>query len=88
MSGDTLGARPAGGCTCDRAATENAKVTGETCGCGLRAKGWYLNVALFRGVFLRSWIVLTLCGIRCLQLREGSRWRSSAHRDRFHNQGR
>ena len=34
-----LGARPAGECTCDRATTENAGLTGETCQCGSRAKG-------------------------------------------------
>lgn len=33
-----VGARPAGECTCDRATTENQKVDGETCRCGMRAK--------------------------------------------------
>ena len=32
----SLGARPAGECTCDRAATENSKVAGSTCSCGAR----------------------------------------------------
>ena len=31
-----LGARPAGECTCDRAAQENAKPAGSTCACGAR----------------------------------------------------
>ena len=30
------GARPAGECTCDRAATENVKPSGSTCACGAR----------------------------------------------------
>lgn len=34
-----IGARPAGACTCERAATENQKVLGNTCACGKRAAG-------------------------------------------------
>jgi len=34
-----LGARPAGACTCDRAATENTAPAGKTCACGMRAAG-------------------------------------------------
>jgi len=30
------GARPAGECTCERASTENSKVTGAACSCGAR----------------------------------------------------
>ncbi|KAG7116659.1 hypothetical protein HYQ44_006286 [Verticillium longisporum] len=30
-------ARPAGGCNCDRATTENANPAGETCSCGRRS---------------------------------------------------
>ncbi len=37
------GARPAGQCTCDRADTENSKVTGATCACGVRAASKYFN---------------------------------------------
>ena len=33
------GARPAGECTCERAATENAKPAGSTCTCGARPAG-------------------------------------------------
>lgn len=32
-----IGARPAGACTCERAATENKKPTDNACACGLRA---------------------------------------------------
>ena len=35
----SVGARPAGDCTCDRAATENTKVTGSACSCGQRPAG-------------------------------------------------
>jgi hypothetical protein len=35
----SLGARPAGECTCDRAATENTAVTGDACACGKRSAG-------------------------------------------------
>ena len=43
-----VGARPAGQCTCDRADTENAKVAGATCACGVRPASKYLNsVALW-----------------------------------------
>ena len=38
-NGPLLGARPAGECTCDRAQTENQKVTGSSCACGQRAAG-------------------------------------------------
>jgi hypothetical protein len=31
-----IGARPAGSCTCDRASTENATVSGDLCSCGAR----------------------------------------------------
>ena len=31
-----IGARPAGQCTCERAATENTKPAGSTCACGAR----------------------------------------------------
>lgn len=41
------GARPAGECTCDRATTENQKVEGETCGCGLRAKSMFASTIFF-----------------------------------------
>ena len=42
-----IGARPAGQCTCDRAKTENAKVAGATCACGVRpASKYFNNVAL------------------------------------------
>ena len=34
-----VGARPAGDCTCDRAATENTKVAGSACSCGQRPAG-------------------------------------------------
>ena len=34
-----VGARPAGACTCDRAAAENAKPAGSTCACGARPAG-------------------------------------------------
>lgn len=34
-----IGARPAGACTCERAATENQKVLGNACACGQRAAG-------------------------------------------------
>ena len=33
---DSIGARPAGQCTCERAKDENAKLTGSTCACGAR----------------------------------------------------
>lgn len=33
----TTGARPAGACTCERAATENQKPAENACACGLRA---------------------------------------------------
>ena len=35
--GRQIGARPAGECTCDRAVTENSKISGATCACGQRA---------------------------------------------------
>ncbi len=42
-----IGARPAGQCTCDRADTENVKVAGATCACGVRpASKYFNNVAL------------------------------------------
>lgn len=34
---DNVGARPAGACTCERAATENQKPTENACACGMRA---------------------------------------------------
>lgn len=34
-----IGARPAGACTCERAASENKKVLGNACACGQRAAG-------------------------------------------------
>ena len=40
-----IGARPAGQCTCDRAETENAKVAGATCACGVRPASKYFNNA-------------------------------------------
>ena len=43
-----IGARPAGQCTCDRAATENAKVAGATCACGVRPASKYFNNAALR----------------------------------------
>lgn len=43
-----IGARPAGQCTCDRANTENAKVAGATCACGVRPASKYLNDAALR----------------------------------------
>ena len=36
------GARPAGACTCERAATENKAVNGATCSCGKRAASTFL----------------------------------------------
>jgi hypothetical protein len=39
-----LGARPAGACTCDRAATENSTPSGSLCSCGARPAGEYPNV--------------------------------------------
>ena len=50
-----LGARPALACTCDRAATENQKVLGETCQCGQRAKGESPN-------FFFNWMSVFLGG--------------------------
>ena len=35
----SIGARPVGECTCDRASTENTKVNGSTCSCGQRPAG-------------------------------------------------
>lgn len=58
-----VGARPAGECTCDRASTENAKVTGSTCSCGARPAGKLHPVPCL------SWNP-TLTPRRCLQLRE------------------
>lgn len=39
-----IGARPAGACTCERAATENQKPTEITCACGLRAASTSLRL--------------------------------------------
>lgn len=47
---DTLpkkpGARPAGACTCERAATENKAVNGATCSCGKRPAGTFVFFSL------------------------------------------
>jgi hypothetical protein len=42
-----VGARPAGACTCDRADTENAPVTGVLCSCGARPAGRSLTQPLY-----------------------------------------
>jgi len=39
------GARPAGSCTCDRAGTENATVSGSLCSCGARPAGRFLTLS-------------------------------------------
>lgn len=39
-----IGARPAGACTCERAATENKKPTENACACGLRAASTSLRL--------------------------------------------
>ena len=51
-----IGARPAGQCTCDRADTENAKVAGATCACGIRPAGKY-----FHNTALRLYLMVSRC---------------------------
>ena len=90
------GARPAGSCTCDRAATENAAVGGEKCACGVRAAGTsnlcFLEACLASSTSVLQVFFSTVANNatvhRVLLLREGRHngW-SFRDRDGLHGQG-
>lgn len=60
------GARPAGQCTCERSASENQPVEGETCACGARPSGEFRIPSQdleMLGFFVR--LVLTFLSASC-----------------------
>ena len=54
------GARPAGKCTCERAATENSKPAGSTCACGARPASESITPFLLYSAPLCTYLVRAL----------------------------
>lgn len=70
-----IGARPAGACTCERAATENQKPTENACACGLRTASTFVY-ELFVAIADVNLVVQVLAAAKRLPMAESFRMKS------------